>query len=391
MRRAIVGSLASLLAGAGLCFGQVESKPLESTAAECPVTVCQTPCQEPCVCMESCDRPCPRWWLGAEYLMWWFKDQDVHPPLISTGVPGLAGTARLDPSAYDYDTASGIRVNAGRWFGDEQRFGLESSAFLFQRLTSGFATSDFGGTSTIGQPLILANGGGGFVPAAAPGAFAGGVAINTENRFWGAEVNMMRGVPLEASGWSNTMLLGFRYLDLNETLESAAPAVNLATNALGPIGTFSNLRDYWGGHNQFYGGQVGTRFEYQTGRFFVNGTAKVALGSTHQSVTVNGNFLVAQPGGATTLTPGGTYTGPTNIGRITQDEFTVVPELQLNVGYQIGRSVRTYVGYNYLYWSDVTRPGDQVDISVAPGHPAVSMNRTDFWAHGLNFGLEFRY
>src|SRR5262249_39124847 len=117
----------------------------------------------------------------------------------------------------------------------------------------------------------------------------------------------------------------------------------------------------------------------------------VGLGSTHQSVTVNGNFVVVPPGGAATVTGGGAYTGATNIGRITQDEFTVVPQLQANVGYQFTSGLRAYVGYNFLYWSDVVRPGDQIDIVAGPGRPTVPMNRTDFWAHGLNFGLELRY
>jgi len=55
-----------------------------------------------------------------------------------------------------------------------------------------------------------------------------------------------------------------------------------------------------------------------------------------------------------------------------------------------------------IYWSSVVRPGDQVDPVVnfsqlfggplvGPAQPLPQFNRTDFFAHGLSFGLEFRY
>jgi Putative beta barrel porin-7 (BBP7) len=40
-------------------------------------------------------------------------------------------------------------------------------------------------------------------------------------------------------------------------------------------------------------------------------------------------------GGATVTTPGGLYALPGNIGHYTHDEFSVVPELGINVGYQV--------------------------------------------------------
>jgi hypothetical protein len=61
-----------------------------------------------------------------------------------------------------------------------------------------------------------------------------------------------------------------------------------------------------------------------------------------------------------------------------------------------------------MYWNQVVRPGDQMSHSVnltqnavldpngtgklvGPAQPAPLFNRTDFWATGLNFGVEFRF
>jgi hypothetical protein len=82
--------------------------------------------------------------------------------------------------------------------------------------------------------------------------------------------------------------------------------------------------------------------------------------------------------------------------------FAVAPEATISVGYQICENVRAYVGYNFLYISDVARPANQIDRAVntsflpppsptLPVRPAFVFKGTDFWAQGINFGLEFRY
>jgi hypothetical protein len=65
---------------------------------------------------------------------------------------------------------------------------------------------------------------------------------------------------------------------------------------------------------------------------------------------------------------------------------------------------RAYVGYNYLFWSNVLRPGEQidrtVDLTFVPNAPRVpfgqnrplpTFKQADLWAQGLQFGLEARW
>jgi hypothetical protein len=64
------------------------------------------------------------------------------------------------------------------------------------------------------------------------------------------------------------------------------------------------------------------------------------------------------------------------------------------------------VGYNFLYLSDLVRPGDQIDRTLNPSQipalnagaafanadrPHVLFSRTDFWTQGLLIGFETRY
>jgi hypothetical protein len=81
----------------------------------------------------------------------------------------------------------------------------------------------------------------------------------------------------------------------------------------------------------------------------------------------------------------------------------VVPEFGVNIGYSVTDWMRLTVGYNFLYWSNVSRPGSQVDTNVnlnnvfgsgqasPPLVPRYLNNTSDFWAQGLTLGLEFRY
>jgi hypothetical protein len=121
-------------------------------------------------------------------------------------------------------------------------------------------------------------------------------------------------------------------------------------------------------------------------------------------------------GGLYTAGPNRATGYPGNIGHFEHNRFTVVPELTLTVSYDINSHWRVFGGYNFLYWSDVIRPGDQIDrvldvtnvpnlnpsmrtvtgattmfTSTGQNHPDVPFKESGFWAQGLNFGVEFRY
>ena len=128
------------------------------------------------------------------------------------------------------------------------------------------------------------------------------------------------------------------------------------------------------------------------------------MGGTEETINVGGSTTIADPTTGVSTFRTGLLAQQTNSGRFTKDCFTVVPEVGINVGYQITDWLRAYAGYNFLYWSSVARPGDQIDRVVNPTQiagspvpftgalrPAPLLKSTDFWAQGLSLGLEFRY
>ena len=138
----------------------------------------------------------------------------------------------------------------------------------------------------------------------------------------------------------------------------------------------------------------------------MNLLAKVALGSTHQVVTVSGTTTVTTPSGATQTATGGLLALDADIGQHAHDVFSVIPEGQAHPELSDSAVAAHYVGYSFLYWSDVVRPGDQVVRTVnetqlptsqnigplvGPAQPAFPFRQTSFWAQGIDFGLSFRF
>jgi hypothetical protein len=170
------------------------------------------------------------------------------------------------------------------------------------------------------------------------------------------------------------------------------------------------LRDSFFCRNRFYGGQLGLRGERRFGNFSIEGTGKLAVGITKQRTYIEGATLDEIPGFPPVVQTGGLLAGRTNIGRYYHNEFTVVPELQLRLGYQVTNNVRLSAGYNYLYVTNVARPGDQIDLAVnsdrlprfgpgvalepldvGPLRPAFQFNKTSFWATGVTGAVELKY
>jgi hypothetical protein len=127
---------------------------------------------------------------------------------------------------------------------------------------------------------------------------------------------------------------------------------------------------------------------------------KIALGNTRSNVRIAGSSLITEDNESVSY-EGGFLAQRTNIGSYSHDTFAVVPELGINVGYQINPCWRATLGYTFIYWSQVARAGDQIDRDLNPDllppeqqavtthlRPEYNLSYTDFWAQGLTVGLE---
>jgi hypothetical protein len=385
-------------------------------------------CGTPDWCGQGPCGPAGRFWVSAEYLVWWIRDSHL-PPLVTTGPanaaqippPGALGSSTtrvLFGGDLDHEAFSGGRFTAGLWLNDCQTVGFEASYFFLGSRSNDFTAGSSGaaGSSVLARPFFDVSTGLPNVELVAfPGLASGTVHVHSSSRLQGPEANLLCNLCCSAAccdccnecqpapGYRVDLLGGFRWLESREGLGITEDIQVLPTS---PVFTGDHIRvlDQFDTRNEFYGGQIGLRAEVWRNRFFANIAGKVALGDTHQTVDINGGTTVVQPGGPALVKQGGLLALPSNIGSYSRDEFSVVPEVDFNVGYQLTNNLRVFVGYTFLYWSDVVRPGDVIDLNVnstrlptslippsGPLRPQFTFRDSDYWAQGVNFGVQVRY
>lgn len=342
----------------------------------------------------------PRMWANVEWLSWRFKDGPA-PALVTTGpladpvtgALGQPGTRVLfgGDDAVDYGTQAGFRLAVGGWLGADRALGWEVGGFLF-REDNGTAFAAQGGN------LFAPYTDTAFGPSAAVFSLpviglTGRVTVADETQFWGVEGNGLLNLSPGDDG-AVSAVVGVRSMNLYERLTFDARGENPRFNA-----TYA-ATDRFRTRNEFYGAQVGAQAAVAAGRFFASVRGTVALGGTRQSYDVAGRttFNLIPPGAF----PGGVFAQPTNIGHARATDFSVVPQVGLKAGVDVFPFLRLFAGYDFLYWTNVARPGDQIDTTLntsqvyngalaGPARPALQMRSSDFYAHGLSIGLQLRY
>jgi hypothetical protein len=351
-------------------------------------------------------------WQQFEYLLWWIRDTRL-PPLITANRSGILPVLN-DPSTtvvagnsemrnLDH---SGGRFTVGFALDSAQTIGVEGNYFFLGSRTTTVGTgSNAAGAPALGIPYYDVTLGTPQVQLVAFPYFArGSVAVSDSARLQGAEINGVLNL-----GWNSWFqadgLLGFRYFEVDEGLQLAYSSDRFLSS--GAPGIRLGAADQFDGHNRFYGGQLGLRLDFRKGPVFLNLTGKVALGDTYEVVRINGVSSYALPGQPTRIFQGGTLAVASNSGRYTRDAFAVVPEATVRVGVLLQEKVRLFVGYNFLYLSQLARPANQIDQNAnptqiplstrvglpffGPAFPQFAFHGSEFWAQGLLFGLEYRY
>ncbi|MBN2473528.1 MAG: BBP7 family outer membrane beta-barrel protein [Pirellulales bacterium] len=342
-----------------------------------------------------------------EYLLWWTQGSAV-PPLVTTSPQGTtrdqAGVLGQDTSILFGDTGltgesrSGGRIAMTWWMGPARRTGIEGSYFGL-----GSASTLYRAAST-GDPILARpffNIGEGEQDARLitfDGLVTGSVAVDATTELQGVEVLLRRSFFRQQASHTD-FVFGYRFGRLDDGLLISESTVS--TDPL-TVGTTFDLFDQFDTENRFHGAELGVIWERKTRRWTWEVLMKLALGNTHSRVFIDGSTTTTAPDTDPVVTSGGLLALPTNMGVYDDNHFTVMPELGITVGYDLTRRLRATFGYTLFYWSRVARPGDQIDFDVndsqfsggtlsgAP-RPEFSWVPTDFWAQGLNFGLEYRF
>ena len=128
----------------------------------------------------------------------------------------------------------------------------------------------------------------------------------------------------------------------------------------------------------------------------------MALGENSEVVHINGATTFIAPDGTITSYPGGLLALQTNIGNYSRNQFVVIPQFGTEIGYQITCCLRAFVGYDFLYWGQLARSADQINLNIdsnnipppltpATNEPSFTFHNSSFWAQGIRVGAELRF
>lgn len=378
---------------------------------------------EPC-----CGLPLGMLWWEADYLLWWAKGMEI-PPLVTAGSTGALGAADTqilygDDRILD-DVRSGFRVGLGSWLDCGRCYGLEGDYWMLGEATDHFqASSDANGSPSLFRPFFNVNprdADGDFNPPAredaeivsTPEVLAGAVLVDSFSELQGAGIRVRRRLCCESSCAaccdecgcqhavpSNSrldLLVGYRFVQLREGLAVREDLTSLLTQP--DEGQFDIVDDFRT-MNSFHGADLGIAWRRRCGPWLFDLLGKLALGGVQQTVTIAGQTVISESAASDGNYVGGLLAQRTNMGVHRRNVFAVVPELGVSVGYQLGPCLAAKIGYDFLYWSRVVRPGDQIDLDVNPDllppeeefegaeRPRFEFRDTDFWAQGIRVGLE---
>jgi hypothetical protein len=336
-------------------------------------------------------------WIEADYLLWTVKG-DKLPALVTNGILGAPGTAVLFGDAAVNDRwRSGGQIKAGYWFDPQHSWGIEGSFFGLQDVSTGFNASS-NGSSVLARPFFnVQTGLQDFTIIASPLIGSGQIAINETSRLWGAGVTFRKEVCANCAGRVSA-LVGYRYLRASDDL---GIVTNQQSNILGAPVTVA-VTDQFGTANNFGGLDLGLTGEQRYGAWTVEWLGKVALGANYSTAQIYGSTIPAAGGGAPVTSPGGLLALPSNMGTFSATRFALVPELAFKLGYQVTPRFRVHAGYDFLYWSNVVRPGNVIDTGIDPTQippapavgatrPAPRLDGSDFRAQGIDFGAVFSF
>ncbi len=389
-----------------------------------------------CCGLPLCSPP-GNYWLRTEYLMWWTNGEQL-PPLVTTspqgtamnqaGVLGQPGTTILyGGQTVGDDGRSGFRTTIGTWLDCCHVWDLEFDYFSLGECDSNFFASSTGEPpdQILARPFfnVQTNMQASELTAYS-GVASGSVAVAVKNYFQSAGADLSYNLcscdkccdpcdPCDALLGAQCdvpclhccrtdLLVGLRYYNLSDRLGVTENVNLLRTDPTHTqLGNFL-INDNFAARNDFYGGEIGLRTEIYRGRWSFEIMPKIAMGNNHQAIFINGSTVISATGQPTQTYNSGILAGPTNSGTYMRDVFTVIPELNLELGYQLTRHWRAHIGYDIVYWGGVAEASQQVDLNLDPRNfppaqagglpfPAFPGRSSVFYAQGINVGAEFRF
>jgi hypothetical protein len=297
-----------------------------------------------------------------------------------------------------------VRLGLGYWFSP-----CRESGFDINYTSLGSKAAAFDGTSAntsiLARPFVnVTTGLQDSIIIAFPAQQTGTLNIRDANELNSVEVLFRQGLVRQCNREVD-VLIGYRYGRFDESISIDQTSNYLVTVGGIPAGTVISVSDLFSATNRFNGCEIGFAARTRYCRWSFEALAKLAVGETQSKMDISGSTLTTPPptnGQSPQHLNGGVLALPTNSGVFERNSFSAIPEFGLTLGYDLTCRLKATFGWSFLYWSSVMRPADQIDTDINPTQlppgtlrgfaaPAFKPVFTDFWAQGLNVGLEYHY
>jgi hypothetical protein len=397
----------------GLSEGMEYYEPEAGACCDVPGGACPQPgaywgCQGPCRPFSSLWGD--RLWVRAESLLWWSQGMDT-PPLVTTsphgveredaGVLGRNTSVLFGGTGLATDIRGGARFTLGYWLDPAHCLGWQASYLGLGDETDGF----FGASE--GDPILarpffnVVSGEQDARLLTFDEVAEGWVRANATTRFQQLDVHVRRRLFENCPGGFD-FLIGYQFNRLEDRLHVWDSSTSIAQE--GPVepGTVVAVWDLFDTSNDFHGVDFGVIFEERLGCWTLELAMNLALGNTRSRAAISGRTVTDVPGETPVTTAGGLLALPTNMGSFEDNRFVMIPELGVTLGYDLTCRLKATVGYSFIYWSKVARPGGLIDMDVNPSQfsggtlegaprPQFQWVTGDYWLQGVNLGLEYHF
>lgn len=358
-------------------------------------------------------------WFRADYLLWWTSGAQL-PPLVTTSPQGIAladagvlgkdTTVLFGDQVVGGDVRSGFRTILGIWMDASMLWDLEFEYFSPGGRSVGFAETSSGDPILARPFLDFQTNQQSALPVAYPGVATGTITAEASDYFQSFGLSVSRCLyeynytdplkpdapllrPCFISAYRFDFVGAFRYYGLSDRVtvgENVVFANYFGVQNVNVVGI-----DGFSVGNDFFGGEIGLRTRMRRGNWSLDVLGKVALGDNHRTVDIGGATAITPPGGPTIVVASGALATGSNRGVHTHDAFTAIPALNLELGYRWNCHWRAYVGYDLIYWGEVARAADQIDLAIdqsgAGRAPVFPDRTTKFLVQGFSVGAELRF
>lgn len=343
-------------------------------------------------------------WADLDTLLWWGRSQTNSPVILGGNSPTVLPTNAIGGGLnhpVGNDLLVGLRANLGFWLDDCENYGFGGRAWGMlsngtnQTFTNGGNSTGIGFFNTsLNQPdAYVVN-----LDRGVFGANTGTITVANEIDAFSGEL-YGRALLIGDRNNRTDLIGGYTFLRLDSGYRLSSSVLDGWTDTPPPVGTVTAITDQFSTKNTFHGGHIGLMNDMRRGRVGFSLLGKIALGNMESTSIISGTYSQVPPPPAVPDNQNrGLFAQNSNIGSITRNSFTFIPEMNARMRYQIGRA-QLGVGYSLIVLPQVAMATSQIDQNIdalaiptqTTTTPLPNFNLESYFLHGLDLGVSFAF